>query len=434
MSSADRRSPDIRSSWFSDVENEHNQIGGRARAERSAVGRRPLVRLCVVTTWTRKIGVLATVGTSVAALAAGSGAASSPSVALSTTLTPATSAGSLSLAFAGDALWHSPLWRQAERNFSTLHAASGPSTTGFDFTPMLAELTPVVGSADLGVCHLETPIAPDGEAYSTMPLYGVPAEVADAIAAAGFDRCSTASNHTYDRGSPGIDRTVNVLESRGLGQSGMARTPDEIEPHVFDVDGVTISHLSYTFSFNGLHLPADERWRSALIEPEQIMADAHTARSLGADLVIVSLHWGVEGQSAPTGWQRDVAAQITAPGDIDLVVGHHAHVLQPIEQVNGVWVMFGLGNIISNLPTSARWPAASQDGAVVTVGVTVGADGTASFTAPVVHPTWVDKESGWIVRMVQPTLADPTIGDGLRGRLEASLSRTAAVVGAFVPS
>ena len=318
------------------------------------------------------------------------------------------------MAFTGDALWHSPLWQRAERNFADAHGG----VRGFDFGPMLAPLAPVVGSVDLGVCHLETPIAPEGESYSTFPRYGVPAEVVASIASAGFDRCSTASNHTADRGIAGIDRTVNVLALAGLEQSGMARTPAEIEPQVFVVDGVRISHLSYTFSYNGLSLPSGDEWRSALIDPQRIIADAREARSLGAEVVIVSMHWGVEGVTAPTAFQRDVADRITASGDIDLVVGHHAHVLQPIEQVNGTWVLFGMGNMISNLPTSSRWPAATQDGAVATVDVTVAADGTVSVSPPVVHPTWVDRDHGWIVYLVRPTLADPAIDPWLRDRLE----------------
>jgi poly-gamma-glutamate capsule biosynthesis protein CapA/YwtB (metallophosphatase superfamily) len=139
---------------------------------------------------------------------------------------------------------------------------------------MLAALRVVHDRVDLAVCHLETPIAPEGEAYSTMPLYGVPAAIADAIAAAGFDRCSTASNHTVDRGLAGIDRTVDVLEAAGISQVGMARRPAEIEPSVFDVAGVTVGHLSYTWSYNGLSLPDGQEWRSALIDPDRIVADA----------------------------------------------------------------------------------------------------------------------------------------------------------------
>jgi len=329
------------------------------------------------------------------------------------------------MAFSGDTLPHSPLWRQAERN------AAGAGEEGHDFDPMLIGLSPVVEAVDLAVCHLETPIAPEGEAFSTMPLYGVPEEVADAIVVAGYDRCSTASNHTYDRGLDGIDRTVDVLESRGLGQSGMARTPVEILPNLFEVDGVAFTHLSYTFSYNGLSLPDDQQWRSAVIEPARIIGDAEQARVLGADVVIVSMHWGAEGVHQPTDWQRSVADEITAGGLIDLVVGHHAHVVQPIEQVNGTWVLFGLGNILSNLPTSDRWPAASQDAAVVTVGLTVDEQGSVTVERPVVHPTWVDKDAGWTALLVQAELERNDISDGQRGRLERSLERTRAILGNY---
>ncbi len=332
----------------------------------------------------------------------------------------------LTMAFTGDTLPHSPLWRQAAEN------AAAAGRTGYDFAPMLAGLAPLIEPVDLAICHLETPIAPLGEEFSTSPFYGVPAEIADAIVSAGYDRCSTASNHTYDRGTAGIDRTVDVLEAAGLGQSGMARTPDEIEPRLFEVNGVAISHLSYTFSYNGLSLPKDQTWRSALIDVDRIVADATWARAIGARIVLVSLHWGTEGVHEPNGFQRRVAEAVAASGQVDLIIGHHAHVVQPIEQINGVWVLFGLGNILSNLPTSDRWPAASQDAMVVTLSMTVDGSGAVTVERPVAHPTWVDKQSGWLVRDVEADLAgaDPSAGE--RTELERSRARTAAVVGDFV--
>ena len=347
-----------------------------------------------------------------------------------TTTTPTTSSTvperprTIRMAFSGDILPHSPLWRQAARNHEP--------DIGFDFRPMLTGLADLHSDVDLAVCHLETPIAPVGEELSTNPFYGVPAEVVDAIAAAGFDRCSTASNHAADRGTDGVDRTVEVLERSGIGQSGMARRPHEIEPAVFDVDGITVSHLSYTFSYNGLSFPEGEEWRSAVIDPERIIADARTARRLGADVVIASMHWGAEGVHSPTGWQREIADEITADGLIDLVVGHHAHVLQPIELVNDTWVLYGLGNILSNLPTSDRWPAASQDAAVVTLDVTVDERDAVTITNIEVHPTWVDQDAGWIVRLVDDELARTDIGAGQRGRLERSRERTERILGDFM--
>jgi poly-gamma-glutamate synthesis protein (capsule biosynthesis protein) len=329
----------------------------------------------------------------------------------------------LTLAVTGDTLPHSPLWRQAAEN------AAGAGRAGYDFTPMLAGLRPLIEPVDLAICHLETPIAPAGEPLSTMPFYGVPAEIADAIAAAGYDRCSTASNHTYDRGTAGIDRTVDVLDAAGLGQSGMARTPDEIEPAVFEVNGIRVSHLSYTWSYNGLSLPDDQQWRSALIDPMRIAGDAMDARAIGAQVVLVSLHWGAEGVHEPTGYQRQVAEALTATGLVDLIIGHHAHVVQPIEQINGTWVVFGLGNILSNLPTSDRWPAASQDAMVVTLSLSVDEDGMVAVTRPVAHPTWVDKAAGWVVRDVDSELARPDLPPGRRAEMERSWARTEAVLG-----
>lgn len=338
---------------------------------------------------------------------------------------PAPEPPSITMAFTGDTLMHRPLVERAARN------AGG---AGFDFAPMLARLAPIVGSADLAVCHLETPVAPPGEALSTAPLYGVPAEVTTGIASAGFDRCSTASNHTLDRGTAGIDATIAALTAAGLGQSGMAAEPAGIEPRVFAVDGVAVVHLSYSYGFNGIPLPPDQPWRSALIDPGRIIADATTAHSIGAELVVVSLHWGNEGSSAVTDQQRAVAQAVTASGQVDLVVGHHAHVLQPIEQVNGVWVVYGLSNLISNLGQIKGWPAGAADGAIAQVRFVRQADGRWAADRPLVEPTWVDAPDGWVVRPVLADLADPTVPEHVKAQLRASLERTASVVGAYLPA
>jgi poly-gamma-glutamate synthesis protein (capsule biosynthesis protein) len=211
----------------------------------------------------------------------------------------------------------------------------------------------------------------------------------------------------------------------------MARWPREIRPRLFRVNGVTVSHLAYTFGYNGLRPPPGQEWRSALIDPARIRRNASRARARGADVVIVSLHWGVEGLAEPTAAQRSVARAITAGGLIDLVVGHHAHVLQPIQRVNGTWVIYGLGNILSNMPTAPSWPASTQDGAVAVARFVVDPDGQVRVLRPVIHPTWVDRSHGWIVRLVQQDLARPRIGPWLRSQLLASRRRSAGVLGAF---
>lgn len=362
-----------------------------------------------------KINTVATV--------AASGETDASSIATPSTDAKPTSPRSFTLLASGEILPHSPLWRAAAVN------AGG---AGYDFSPMLAPITGHVEAADLSICHLETPIAPEGEDYSTDPLYGVPAEIASAIAAVGFDRCSTASNHVLDRYPRGVDRTVDVLEAAGVSQSGMARTPTEIEPILIHVNDVAVSHLAYTYGTNGIPLPADQPWRTRLLSAEQIIADAQQAHNLGADFVVVSVHWGTEKQAEPDNQQRTIADQITATGLVDLVIGHHAHVLQPIELVNGVWVVYGLGNLLSNHPVADHWPASTQDGALIEFKITLPGDGNVLVGRPVVTPTWVDKGSGWVVRAVLDDLTEPRLADWLRAELERSLERTDAVLGLFV--
>ncbi len=212
---------------------------------------------------------------------------------------PTTAAGgppSVTMSFTGDTLPHSPLWRRANEY---------TGGTGYDFFPMFADVAPTISRADVATCHLETPIAPAGEEFTTDPLYGVPPQIVSAMAKAGYDRCSTASNHVLDRGVGGVDRTVEVLLENGMGQAGMARDELESLPEVFDVDGVRIGHLSYTYGTNGIPVPTAEPWRTNLIDPVRIIRDANSARDLGADVVVVSMHWGTEKVTEPNEQQLD---------------------------------------------------------------------------------------------------------------------------------
>jgi len=363
-----------------------------------------------------------------AACGAGGNVEGAPSgsevVADTTTTTAPPGPRTISLAFSGDILIHSPLWKQAART------AGG---NGYDFTPMFADLAQLLESVDLAVCHLEVPVAPPGTEPSTFPKYGAPAEIVAAIGSAGFDRCSTASNHSMDKGVAGVTATLDEFDANGLSQTGMRRSEADAGPSLIEVGGVTVAHMSYTWAANGIDLPRGEPWRVGILTSERVIADAAAARAAGAEAVVVSLHWGLESSSAPVGHQRELSREITASGTVDLIVGHHAHVIQPIEQVNGVWTVFGLGNMLSNMPPdNGYYPPETQDGMVAVVEITVGGDGTVTVGTPTVHPTWVDKSNGFVIREVRAELADPALSGQKRGRLQASLERTTSVVGDFL--
>ncbi|WP_205856464.1 CapA family protein, partial [Phytoactinopolyspora endophytica] len=174
-----------------------------------------------------------------------------------------------------------------------------------------------------------------------------------ALVDAGYDACTTASNHTFDQGADGVDTTLDTLDQAGLAHAGSARTEQEAErATVISVDTpdgpVQVGLLSYTHGFNGIPYPDDEEWRSNLIDEDAILEEAAAAREDGAEVVIVALHWGDEYVQDPNEDQLELAPKLLESDDIDLLLGHHAHVVQPIENVDGEWVVYGMGNLMAN--------------------------------------------------------------------------------------
>ncbi|MEU6537743.1 CapA family protein [Streptomyces sp. NPDC047000] len=236
-------------------------------------------------------------------------------------------------------------------------ARSDAGGTGYDFRPMLAGIEPVVSRADLALCHMETVYGADGD-YTGYPTFKSPPQMARALAATGYDGCSTASNHTLDDGADGIRRTLDAMDAAGLRHAGSARTAQEARTAtVLRAGTAKVAHLAYTFDTNGFPLPPGEPWAVNLTEPARILADARAARKAGADVVVVSVHWGTEWQDEPDETQRTLARRLTAARtagrpDIDLIVGTHAHIPQAYEKVNGTWVVYGMGDQIAGEMTN----------------------------------------------------------------------------------
>ena len=321
----------------------------------------------------------------------------------------------------GDLLSHTSVLDQA---------AADAGGAGYDYGQMFEAVQPFIDGADLAICHLETPVAAAGtEVDGVVPVFGAPPEIAGEIKAAGYDRCSLASNHALDQGAAGVDSTLGAFDAAGLGHAGMARSAEEAAPRTFDVNGVAVAHLSASYSFNGFDPPAGEPWRANLIDPARIIAEAQQARAAGASVVIVSLHWGAEGVTEVLAEQRSVAEQLTASGAVDLIIGHHAHVVQPIEQVNGRWVVFGMGNQLSGMGDSTDCCGVrALDGMMVRTEFVEQPDGTFAVAPPVAIPTYLGRHPYRVVP-VQAALADPAVaGHVTAAELQASLDRTSPVV------
>ena len=309
-----------------------------------------------------------------------------------TTLPPPRSAR---LAFTGDLLPHGSVQR----------AGTAFVAEGWDFAPLYEEVQPIIEGADLAICHLETPISIDDTNLSGYPLFS-----AEGIRPGGtrrrLRRLLPASNHSYDRGAQGALDTITVLQEIGLPYAGQAASDEEdLAPVLYGANGITIAHISATYSLNGFLMPSDRQYLVDLIEPDAILHEARIAKESGAEFVIVSMHWGAEYRHEPISSQNEWL-EATLPSEyVDLIIGHHAHVVQPVDKVGDEWVVFGLGNFLSNQSANCC-VAASQDGMIATVELLE--NDTGQIEAVGVHyiPTWVDRGDGYIIRVADPARTD----------------------------
>ncbi|MGX4688341.1 CapA family protein [Streptomyces sp. JNUCC 63] len=228
---------------------------------------------------------------------------------------------------------------------------------GYNFRPMFEGVRSVVSRADLALCHLDTVFGANAP-YAGAPPYTSTPELAQALAATGYDSCSTASEHTLDAGADGVRHTLDALDRAGMRHAGSARSETEARGTFLRAGGATVAHLAYTAGSNS-PLPPGQPWAVRLIDGDRIVADARAARAAGADVVVVSLHWGPAWQEAPDEQQIALARRLTASqtggrSDIDLILGTHAHVPQPYEKVNGTWVVYGAGDQVAGQPADER--------------------------------------------------------------------------------
>jgi poly-gamma-glutamate capsule biosynthesis protein CapA/YwtB (metallophosphatase superfamily) len=317
----------------------------------------------------------------------------------------------------GDLLVHGPVWQRA--------AMLGHGR--YDFRPLLARVRPIVKRAALALCHVETPMG--AGPVSGYPVFNSPRELATAIKWTGWDACSTASNHSADKGQTGIAATLRALDGARVRHTGSFRSPGEARRIlILPVRGLRVAFLSYTYGTNGIPVP--HPWSVNVISTSKVVADARRARRQGATFVIANFHWGNEYVHEPNAQQRDLARYLLRHHVVDVIVGQHVHVVQPIKRIAGRFVVFGEGNLLSN-QTAACCPAESQDGLIAVIHVR--ALGTRARVTGVDYiPTYVEHPS-FVVQPVGAKLAELVRqgrgGTALARALRASYRRTVGYAG-----
>jgi poly-gamma-glutamate synthesis protein (capsule biosynthesis protein) len=264
---------------------------------------------------------------------------------------------------------------------------------------------------------------------TSYPIFNTPTGLAASIHRSGWDACSTASNHSVDKGQYGVGTTIRSLREAGVRHAGTARSVDESRRTlILPVRGLRIAFLSYTYGTNGIPLP--HPWSVDLISTRKIVADARRARRRGADFIVANLHWGNEYVHEPNQQQRDLARYLLRRRLVDVIVGQHAHVVQPVRRVARRFVVYGEGNLISN-QTAACCPPESQDGLIAVIHVrAVGTEATVTGVDYV--PTYVEHPS-FVVQPVGARLTElERAGQGasaLANALRTSYRRTVGYAG-----
>ncbi len=347
----------------------------------------------------------------------------------------------------GDMLFHTPIITHNYDKESKTHNFDGV----FDY------VRPYCKAADVAVANLEVTLAgrKNGRRYSGFPYFNSPDTVVDALKNSGYDVLLTANNHAYDYGYDGLLHTQKVLSEKQTLYTGTRMAPEEKSYLILEANGINIGILNYTFEYrtsagnsrvnlNGKYLSAKagkliNTFRYDRLEKFYAEVEKYIDRMYaeGSDVIVVYLHWGSEYVLKPSKNQRKIAQKLCDLG-VDVIVGGHPHVIQPIEhlqsEVSGknTVCLYSTGNALSNQrKKNMRLKTGhTEDGVLFSVTFSRDTDGGIQVSKIEAMPTWVrartvDKKRVYDILPLDKNL-DWSAIYGLKSTksLEASYKRT----------
>ena len=237
----------------------------------------------------------------------------------------------------GDALIHPAVYNDVKRNSST-----------YNFKKMFTEVEKIISDYDLKFYNQETVIGGASLGVSGYPTFNSPDAIGNDLIATGFNVVNLASNHTMDKGSVGATYSANFWKNKeGVYAIGSYTNSTERNNIVIkEMNGITYAILSYAYVTNGIPVPSGKEYLINLYSDAKAKQDIEKVRDK-VDVLMVSMHWGTEYVLEPTSEQKREANYLASLG-VDVIIGHHPHVLQPVTFIDDTLVIYSLGNMISN--------------------------------------------------------------------------------------
>ena len=291
------------------------------------------------------------------------------------------------------------------------------SATGeYNYDNIFTYFSEYVERVDYGVANMEGTLcgSDNGYKYSGYPCFNAPDAIIDAAKKAGFEMLLTANNHAYDTGSVGFKRTQQVIAEREFDYIGTRAEESDANYQVVDVNGIKIGMTCYTYNtginskgnatLNGIGLKAED---PKLINTfdyndldgfyEQLSGEMDAMREEGAESIVLYIHWGDEYKLSPNKYQSNMAQELCNLG-VDVIVGGHPHVVQPVEMItsetdpaHSTLCLYSMGNAVSNIRRGDGYGIHTEDGMLFTFTFAKYSDGTVVVESTDILPTWVNR-------------------------------------------
>lgn len=291
-----------------------------------------------------------------------------------------------------------------------------PSTGTYNYDNIFTYFNKYVQQMDYSVANMEGTLCgtENGYSYTGYPCFNVPDAIVDALKTAGFQMLLTANNHSYDTRNAGFMRTQQVIADRGVAYIGTMPDTQTLNYRVEDINGIKVGMTCYTYqtgvnskgnkTLNGIGMSAED---SALINSfdyndlnsfySKLEGELAAMRAAGAECTVLFIHWGDEYKTTPNSWQKKMSQALCNLG-VDVIVGGHAHVVQPIEVLTNendpsrtTLCLYSMGNAVSNIRKSDTRPAHCEDGMLFSFTLAKYSDGSVILENTDVLSTWVNR-------------------------------------------